>query len=46
MVWQDRKVTDAPIEMGIKDYRKVTKEDTLLKTAFSLGIYLGDFSSK
>ncbi len=46
VVWQDRKVTDVPIEMGIKDYRQVTKDDTLLKTAFSLGIYLGDYNSK
>ncbi len=42
VVWQDRKVTDVPIELGIKDYRKVTSEDTLLKTAISLGIYIGN----
>ncbi len=41
VAWQDRKVIDVPIEEGIRDYRKVSNEDTLLKTALSLGIYLG-----
>jgi len=42
VVWQDRKVTNVPLAEGIKDYRKVGNDDTLLKTAKSLGIYLGD----
>ena len=41
VVWQDRKVIDVSIEEGIKDCRKVRNEDTLLKTAMSLGIYIG-----
>jgi len=46
VVWQDRKVTDVPIEDGIKDYRQVTNDDTLLKTAVSLGIYIGNYKKK
>lgn len=42
VAWKDRKVVDYPIEMGIKTYRKVEKEDSLLKTARALGIYIGD----
>ena len=42
VVWQDRKVVDVSIDEGIKDYRQVKKEDTLFKTALSLGIYLGN----
>ena len=42
VVWQNRKVTNIPIIDGIKGYRKVTKDDTLVKTAKSLGIYLGN----
>ena len=37
----NRKVTDVPLEKGIQDYRNVNHKDTLLKTALSLGIYLG-----
>ena len=33
-----------PIEEGIKTYRKVSREDALLKTALSLGIYLGKYN--
>ena len=46
VVWQDRKVTGVPIEDGIKDYRQVTNDDTLLKTAVSLGIYIGNYKKK
>jgi len=42
VVWRDRKVTDVSIEEGIKDYRAVRNNDTLLNTAMSLGIYLGN----
>ena len=44
VVWQDRKVIDVSIEEGIKDCRKVSIEDTLIKTAMSLGIYIGEKS--
>lgn len=46
VVWQDREVKDVPIEEAIEDYRKVTMEDTLLKTAISLGIYIGNFNNQ
>ena len=42
VAWKDRKVVDYPIEMGIKTYRKVELEDSLVKTALALGIYIGD----
>ena len=42
VAWQDRKVVDVSIEEGINDYRKVNTEDILLKTAISLGIYIGN----
>ena len=41
VVWKDRRVTSVPIIEGIKGYRKVIKDDTLIETAKSLGIYLG-----
>ena len=40
VVWKDRRVTSVPIIRGIKGYRKVNKDDTLIETAKSLGIYL------
>ena len=42
VAWKDRKVIDYPIEMGIKTYREVELEDSLVKTALALGIYIGD----
>ena len=42
VIWKDRKVMDISINKGIKHYRKVTNEDVLLKTAMSLGIYIGN----
>ena len=42
VAWKDRKVVDYPIEMGIKTYREVELEDSLVKTAQALGIYIGD----
>ncbi len=42
VVWNNRKVSDVPIEKGIETYRKVNADDSLLETAVSLGIYLGD----
>ena len=45
VAWKDRRVIDVPIEDGIKDYRKVSNEDILLKTAISLGIYVGHNSN-
>tara|TARA_A100001015_G_scaffold316569_1_gene431199 strand:+ start:403 stop:1488 length:1086 start_codon:yes stop_codon:yes gene_type:complete len=44
VAWHDRRVIDVPIEEGIKTYRKVSREDALLKTALSLGIYLGKYN--
>ena len=40
VIWKDRRVTSVPIIEG-KGYRKVFKDDTLIETAKSLGIYLG-----
>ena len=45
VIWKNRKVIDIAINKGIKNYRKVTNEDVLLKTAISLGIYIGNTKS-
>ena len=42
VAWKDRQVVDVSIEEGINDYRKVNTEDILVKTAISLGIYIGN----
>ncbi len=42
VAWKDRKVVDYPIKMGIETYKKIEPEDSLLKTAKALGIYIGD----
>ena len=42
VAWRDRKVVDVPIEEGIKTYKNVEREDSLVETALSLGIYIGD----
>ena len=42
VIWKNRKVIDVSINEGIKHYRNVTSEDILLKTAISLGIYIGN----
>ena len=42
VAWRDRKVVDVPIDEGIKTYKNVERKDSLVETALSLGIYLGD----
>lgn len=44
VAWSDRKVVDFPILKGIETYKKVEIEDSLVKTALALGIYLGDIN--
>jgi len=44
VAWQHRQVVDIPIEDAIKHYRAVELDEIMVKTAKSLGIYLGDFS--
>jgi ATP-dependent phosphofructokinase / diphosphate-dependent phosphofructokinase len=42
VVWQRREVISVPIEEAISQYYAVDPQSTLVKTARSLGIYLGD----
>ena len=42
VAWRDRHVVDVPIEEGIKTYKNVERKDSLVETALSLDIYLGD----
>ena len=35
-------MVDVPIDEGIKTYKNVERKDSLVETALSLGIYLGD----
>jgi ATP-dependent phosphofructokinase / diphosphate-dependent phosphofructokinase len=42
VTWQNRQVITVPIAEAIAQYRIVKPEDTLVKTARGLGIYLGD----
>ncbi|MDZ7961460.1 MAG: ATP-dependent 6-phosphofructokinase [Aulosira sp. DedQUE10] len=42
VAWQNRQVFTIPIAEAIAQYRAVNPEDTLVKTARGLGIYLGD----
>ena len=44
VAWNDRKVVDFPIQMGIETYKEVELDDSLVKTALALGIYIGDVS--
>ena len=39
---KDRKVVDVPIDEGIRTYKNVERKDSLVETALSLGIYIGD----
>ena len=43
VAWKDRKVIDVGIDDGISTYQVVNKEDSLVQTALSLGVYIGDF---
>ncbi|MEE2933667.1 MAG: ATP-dependent 6-phosphofructokinase [Pseudomonadota bacterium] len=42
VVWSDRECSDVSLEDGIRDYRTVDLNGTLVKTARGLGIYIGD----
>ncbi|MGK7919621.1 MAG: ATP-dependent 6-phosphofructokinase [Trichodesmium sp.] len=42
VAWQNRQVSSVPIEEAIAKYRVVEPDDTLIKTARSMGICLGD----
>ena len=42
VAWRDRRVVDVPIDQGIKTYKNVERKDSLVETALSLGVYLGD----
>jgi ATP-dependent phosphofructokinase / diphosphate-dependent phosphofructokinase len=42
VAWQNRQVVDVPISEAIAQYRAVELNDTLVKTALGLGIYIGE----
>ena len=42
VAWKNRKVIDVPIDEGIKTYKNVERKDSLVETALSLDIYIGD----
>lgn len=42
LAWQNRQVVSVPIEAAIAQYRVVDLQDTLVKTAHGMGIYLGE----
>ena len=42
VAWKDRKVVDVPIDEGINTYKNVERKDSLVETALSLGVYIGD----
>ena len=42
VAWKDRKVIDVAIDEGISTYKNVERKDSLVETALSLGIYIGD----
>ena len=42
VAWRDRKVVDVPIDEGIRTYKNVERKDSLVETALSLDIYIGD----
>ena len=42
VAWKDRKVVDVPITNAISTYKNVERNDALVETALSLGIYIGD----
>lgn len=42
VAWQHRQVVDIPIQDAIDHYQAVSLDDVLIKTAKSLGIYIGD----
>jgi 6-phosphofructokinase 1 len=42
--WKDRKIIDVPITDAISTYKNVERNDALVETALSLGIYIGDIN--
>ena len=40
--WKDRKIIDVPITEAIKTYKNVERNDPLVETALSLGVYVGE----
>jgi phosphofructokinase-like protein len=42
--WKDRKIIDVPITDAISTYKNVERNDPLVETALSLGIYIGDIN--
>ncbi|MBL6786284.1 MAG: 6-phosphofructokinase, partial [Candidatus Pelagibacter bacterium] len=42
VAWKDRKVVDVPIDEGISTYKNVERKDSLVETALSLDVYIGD----
>jgi phosphofructokinase-like protein len=40
--WKDRKIIDVPITEAIQTYKNVERNDPLVETALSIGVYLGD----
>ena len=42
VAWKNRSVIDVPIDEGIKTYKNVERKDSLVETALSLGIYIGN----
>ena len=40
--WKDRKIIDVPITKAIQTYKNVERNDPLVETALSLGIYVGE----
>jgi phosphofructokinase-like protein len=39
--WKDRKIIDVPITEAIQTYKNVERNDPLVETALSLGVYVG-----
>jgi 6-phosphofructokinase 1 len=42
VAWKNRKVVDVPLDEGINTYKNVERKDSLVETALSLNIYIGD----
>jgi len=42
VAWQNRQVVDVPIEEAIAEYRVVSLDDVLIKTAIGVGSYVGE----
>ncbi len=40
--WKDRKIIDVPITEAIQTYKNVERNDPLVETALSLGVYIGE----